>query len=530
MTGSVAGIWQRIAGDSGGTVAALASALTDAGPVVFAATSVGVFRSTDGGSTWTAGTAVPFAEGLAVSTQFETDRTLFACTADGLYRSTDAGQTWQPVLVGSRILGVATLDGGVVIAGTEADGVLRSEDTGRTFRTANAGLLDLSTTCLATQGNLGFAGTPTGLHRTRNGARSWRPVCDAAIQCLAISDSIAFAGTEESGLLRCQDGGTTWHTVSSITSGGVTALATSDNKVAAATDRGIAISHDRGETWRISSSPGTVLALAVVGDTILAGLHAQGVARSMADAATWSMANAGLNARLLAGAVFSPNFASDRTLFAADIEAGACLSTDAGNTWRSCNDGLEEPIVSAMGISPDYAVDQTLYAVTPTAVYISRNAAGFWSEFVSTAVFGAAEVTAIAVCPDGTLLVATHTPAEAAAWRSTTHGWQRWLNVPTDERMRLAVSPEDARVLVGIGARVLDCTLPSGAITALATCDHDVFAGTTSGVYRSRDGGMSFADWSEGLTHPRGVVALGADRHSVYAVAFGGTVWQRDRA
>src|SRR5437868_1963219 len=148
--------WERIATSYGGTVGGLARTRSEAKDMLFAATSAGVFRSTDGGQTWSlpgSGPTVAFASSVVASPRFAHDRTLFACGPDGLHRSSDGGDTWDRVLVGSRMLSVAVSvnqanDALTVIAATETDGILRSEDGGRSWAGVNAGLLDLTATCV----------------------------------------------------------------------------------------------------------------------------------------------------------------------------------------------------------------------------------------------------------------------------------------------------------------------------------------------------------------------------------------------
>ena len=171
MTNTQVG-WERVASGSGGTVGGLATALVDGRSVVFAATAVGIHCSWDGGQTWKPSgvrNTVPFVEVVAPSARFEQDRTIFACAGDGLYRSSDGGEAWQPVLVGSRMLSVASsqTDGpeAMVLAASETDGVLRSEDGGRTWTGANAGLLDLTALALALSPQ--FAGTASALPARR---------------------------------------------------------------------------------------------------------------------------------------------------------------------------------------------------------------------------------------------------------------------------------------------------------------------------------------------------------------------------
>ena len=103
--------WERVAGNTGGTVGGLATATVRGQTFVYAATSVGVYRSSDSGRTWMlAGirNTIPFAEAVVPSARFEQDRTIFVCAGDGLYRSLDGGEAWQPVLVGGRMLSVTS--------------------------------------------------------------------------------------------------------------------------------------------------------------------------------------------------------------------------------------------------------------------------------------------------------------------------------------------------------------------------------------------------------------------------------------
>ena len=166
-------------------MAGLATAAADEKTVVFAATPVGVYISTDGARTWSLpgnGTVVPLADAVAPSPGFATNRTVFVCANDGMYRSTDGGDVWRQVLVGSRTLCAASpcrdaYANMTVLAGTETDGVLRSEDGGHSWSGANAGLLDLMVLAVAVsphfeQDQIAFCGTPSGLYRTRNSARS----------------------------------------------------------------------------------------------------------------------------------------------------------------------------------------------------------------------------------------------------------------------------------------------------------------------------------------------------------------------
>ena len=597
--------WEQVSAAEGGTVTGLAASEK----LIFAATPVGVYRSSDRGASWQlpgSAPTVPLASAVGLSPNFEQDRTLFVCGADGLYRSTDVGETWDRVLIGDGMLSVATSrietdDAVLVLAGTEADGIVRSEDGGRAWGGANAGLVDLTAICLAVSpcfatDRTAFAGTSSGLYRTRNGARSWRAVEtgleDPAVQCLLISPSfsderLVLAGTEAHGLLRSTDGGNTWQSPPDLSTGGVTALAYGNNVVAAATQNGIALSHDLGATWHFAKN-GPVepaLSLAFHGEVLLVGLHRAGVARSVDDGATWRSANEGLSARLDTELSLS----GGSTVFVGGLEDGVRVSRDSGSSWNST---LPESAVYSLAASGD-----ELWAAASTGLLVSRDDGLTWQESTSDSVparvvavgdgtvltaletgtlllsrdDGAswrelhtpaegASVSALAIAPDKTFLAATTTPTEVTLWRwEDLRGWSRVLVEPSNGVLRVALAVSngvefDQGIFVGLGRRVLRPVRHAQevrqrerrpmwraaslgpnvvSVTSLAVSPggRDVLAATNAGVFVSQDGGATFTDWSEGLTNPR-LVAIAVsptyeDDRLIYALGLGGTLWRR---
>ncbi len=263
-----------------------------------------MFRSNDGGRNWTPlgqRSRVPFAETVAAPDP----TTLIAGAGDGLYGSADGGKRWRRLLIG-RILSVAAhqqRDGStLVFAGSEEDGVLRSGDGGVSWTGANAGLTDLTVAALALSprfdaDHLAFAGTVSGLFRSRNGGRAWRAIeldvsAEASVTCLAVaSGGTVWAGTEGQGLFRSDDGGTRWTRLDELRTETVTALTLADDgqSIAVALEDGLALSQDGGQHWqRPSRVPGPILSLlfAPGQETLLAGLPT-GIVRSTDRGQTW---------------------------------------------------------------------------------------------------------------------------------------------------------------------------------------------------------------------------------------------------
>jgi photosystem II stability/assembly factor-like uncharacterized protein len=662
-------MWERIGERAGGTVAGLAAvAGPDGAATVYAATPVGVLRSDDGGATWaptSTTAAVPFAVAVAASPDLARDGTLFAAARDGLYRSRDAGRAWERVLLGGPIFAVAVsptfAEDRTLLVATAEDGVLRSEDGGTTWGGANAGLLDLTVLSLALsprfdEDRTAFAGTASGLYRTRNGGKAWREVDlgaddllgdagedaednadgaagagELAVQALAVSpafgrDRLVLAATEAHGLLRSDDAGATWEPIDDLAGRGVTALATAARRggpprIAAATEDGVLVSDDGGETWaETGPTPGPALALAFVGgegaESLLVGLAGRGVARLSGDGRGWAPANAGLHATPLAMLAPSPDLARDGVLFAASSDGVVLVSRDGGASWSEWDVTLDVPAVAGLAVSPRFAEDRTAWVATGDGPYRTRDAGASWSLAPSGAVPGAGPVLRSlavatseggAVClfavgaagdllrsddggetwqelgpvaagveavgiyaspdyaRDRTLLAVAGGSAGPRGeggmvlWRSTDGGrrWGRWLEAPGAGMLALATASGGAGPIVGAGRQVLapmpgarerrggaarplwlsaDLGPDVAAVVALATPDGPdagrvVFAATNAGVYVSRDGGRSFAPWSEGLAPPS-VVALApspsyAEDRLVYAVGLGGTVWRR---
>jgi photosystem II stability/assembly factor-like uncharacterized protein len=205
-------------------------------------------------------------------------------------------------------LGVMQSGQFIVFAGTEDDGVFRSTDMGGSWDAVNAGLLDWTILSLAfspdfAQDGTGFAATASGLYRTRNGGKAWRalalPLEEMAIQCLAVSpsfshDGLVFAGSEEHGLLRSYDAGTTWEIVETLGHGSVTGIAfsSSGRLIAIASDDGVAVTADGGMTWRRDGANlGPALCLSFTThesrEMLVVGLLDGGIIFSEDDGAEW---------------------------------------------------------------------------------------------------------------------------------------------------------------------------------------------------------------------------------------------------
>jgi photosystem II stability/assembly factor-like uncharacterized protein len=162
--------------------------------VLYAGTSSGVYKTTDGARTWAAASTGLIASGHAMSSRALGVTTLavdprrpdvvYAGTLDGLYKTLDGGRAWTRIGGDLASPSINTL---VVAPGDRADlyvgspaGVFKSEDRGATWKNRSAGLPSRNVLALAAgrvPPTLLYAGTNGGgLLRSRDGATTWEPV------------------------------------------------------------------------------------------------------------------------------------------------------------------------------------------------------------------------------------------------------------------------------------------------------------------------------------------------------------------
>lgn len=162
--------------------------------VLYAGTSSGVYKTTDGARTWAAANTGMIASSHAMSSRALGVTTLavdprrpdivYAGTLDGLYRTLDGGRAWTRIGGDLASQSINTL---VAAPGDRADlyvgslaGVFKSEDRGATWENRSAGLPSRNVLSLAAgrvPPTLLYAGTNGGgLLRSRDGATTWEPV------------------------------------------------------------------------------------------------------------------------------------------------------------------------------------------------------------------------------------------------------------------------------------------------------------------------------------------------------------------
>ena len=253
---------------------------------LMAAGDTGVFRSRDGGASWSrVGAAGDLPTVWSLTVDPGDPQTLFAGTRPAaIYRSRDGGATWKRLDVAiatecsigtpfvTRVL--VDPDDRTVWAGVEIDGVFRSRDGGDTWTKVVNGLHDLDVHDMALA-----PASPPRVYASTNGevfwsddrGEAWTPIGVKTLWPLPYARGIAvkpdeprvlFAGCgqtttgETGGVLRSSDGGQSWRSLPlpsrpNATMWGLATHPADAGRIVAFSLFGeVYVSEDAGESWR----------------------------------------------------------------------------------------------------------------------------------------------------------------------------------------------------------------------------------------------------------------------------------------
>lgn len=531
-------------------------------------TVAGVFRSTDGGQSWTSASRglpppPPFCGCGSLSSIAELavhprnpDR-VFAATSRGLYRTSDGGRRWFSLGFQGAVLSVAIdpVRPSIVYASTE-DGIWKSTDGGASWNQVTSGqrigvlLIDPENHRTV------WGGGPQGLLRSTDGGATWRPL-QPGFQVLSLAlgpfdlpgqgISVLWAGTRR-GVYRSLDGGTSWIRAG-LRQWPVPSLVAHPDRpnvvwagsgTGSTAGRGVFKTADSGISWRVSNRGLFALhteAIAfdpVTPDVVWVGTAGLGVYRSDNRGATWTARNAGIAPLTISDLEVDPR--DPETIWAASAGRGIYVTEDGGQTWMPRNQGLVLPgaqfplpinVLKLAPSSPDIA-----YAGTRSGLFRTSDAEEQWTR-LDTPFTQVVDVLADARDPD-VVFVAT---GELWVSRDGTATWER-VAIPAEPAaiVALAADPQDPDMIYAAGEegvfRSADgghtwqrvATSPVSGIVSLSVSTlGEVWAAGPSGAFRSPDG---ISGWARvpGLerTFPEEIAADPHDPDTVYAATFAG--------
>jgi len=269
----------------------------------------GVIRSSDGGDTWlhsNMGLAVSDVVALARSSRGD----IVAATSGGVFRTTDDGQTWTRTIDGLPSVNIEaiTIDtGDKIYAALNSRGLFHSEDDGASWLPVDASLASqtVASVAVAPNGDV-YAGDGEGrIFKSSDDGGTWAlldaGISQTRVQAMGISGSgTVFAGTRSDGVFRSTDAGATWGAVNTglPASFDVTDfLFPPDGSVLVTLFAGVFRSRDDGDTWEATGTVPVFGVKAIARDShgsLYIASRGGGIAISMDDAQSWTSSNSGL--------------------------------------------------------------------------------------------------------------------------------------------------------------------------------------------------------------------------------------------
>jgi photosystem II stability/assembly factor-like uncharacterized protein len=492
------------------------------GPIVYVGSHGSVWRSTDGGKSFTRSSAGLPNEDIVKLVHAPWGR-VYALTASGaLYATSDDNRNWYPSQSGCSgaitSLAVDPVQSWVLYAGTAGGGLCKSASAGLSWAAANTGVTQpyinavwIHPSSPATV----LAGSIDRVYRSVDAGQTWQSIQNGlptgVVSHLQGSGSTVLALVAGKGLYRSTDGGSTWsgaNTTADVAT--ASALWQSPEQPAltllGTPSRGVLLSTDGGAQWRESSEGMNlfVRSLSIDSDTperVYAASLGGGLFRSDDAGAHWR--NMGLSDRNIFQ-VHAPG--AQRVLVGSS--RGISLSQDGGTTWAEL--GQRNLYVLSMLVDPAES-QRVLVAGLSGQVWWSMDGGSRWQEVGAS--LPAVDVLATTRCGSDKIFAALE---RQGIWQSSFSTPGVWAQVSRN-------GLENVQVLS------LACDPRSGFLYA---------ASNAQGMYLSMDGGVN---WQAINNSTNGANELGSlvltsvlpsptQSWQVWAGVRGGTVKRSDDA
>ena len=494
---------------------------------LYAGNPAGVFKSTDGGSTWTQmvnGLENTLILSLAVNPQ-DSNKVLAGTDGGGVYRSNDGGATWLRAENGFtrivRDLAIDPRNPDTVYAAIHSLQIIKSVNGGAFWALANAGLPQTSVNLvLVNPQNSGtiYAGNSQDIFKSTDGGDSWNPTGSGPVLAMAIDpvspDTLYAAGLPQTNnqLLVTTNGGGVWTPVAGLSENvfpRAIAIDPDDPDVLYLShDTSVLKSGDGGFQEVGEMLPGGGVASLTIDPLNTDILYATtsfspGILKTTNGGSSWNPSAAGVEVAKFALAVtIDPS--NPNVLYAGANNSGVFKSTDGGQTWAQANSGIANQSINSVTVDPQDP--DTVFASAGDTVFKSPDGGESWTDvgmdwptsvlrvnfpeqpFQKKALF----MTKLAIDPDTpNTLYGIGNPIF-----KTTDGGDKWTFLAVDANRQTGCCDVDPLpALEEIREDELCCTREDYQALAIDPHHSDtLYVGGGLGLQKSSDGGSTWVD------------------------------------
>lgn len=542
-----ADLWEKTTGEISTSFLTRMLVSADSNCLFVGTTNLGLYKSTDSGSSWeNLNTELPASniQDLTIGL----DGTLIAGSNNGgVFRSGDNGATWEDLSSGLddlRVFAAAQSNNGDLYAGTILTGIYRYSTTDTTWRPLSAGLGNLRCTWLMAHGaDEMLAGTGGGVFKISAADTAWVKLGAVSpgpifVTSLYLDNNQQLFASSLNGVHLYDSSNDTWTAMNN----GISIMRTwritqnAAGQYFLASDAGILRSDDNAASWTRQvngfKASRVLSLLAVDNQTILSGNESSGIFRSINEGVDWEVSSMGLTSFAIRVMAQGPG---DYIFAGISGVSGINRSTDLGQSWELVNNGFSGSSVQAITTT-----DAQVYAASNAGVFCSVDSGDTWQNLPNNGLTNT-NIRALAVNSQGTIFAGTWNGGvfrfmeNDTIWTEVNNGITRLFisALAIDDNGNLFAGTSGGGVFRseddGDNWVQINQGLTSTGVNVLSTqAAGTIYAGTSQGVFYSEDNGDNWMALNNGLSNLNIRSLLVRPNDILYAGTYGNGVYRID--